>query len=92
MFAGSRNLAYSPLLKRRLQTSQHEQNKTERLRLAHKTFYTKALGIPKTVLLIDDIMTTGATLQACVAVLREAGAQQVFVAVVARQMIDELPK
>lgn len=88
-FAGKRKLPYSPLLKRRLQTSQHELNKADRLRLAHETFYVSVPEAPKTVLLIDDIMTTGATLQACVAALRESGAEQVFVAVVARQMMDE---
>ena len=41
----------------------------------------------KTVCLIDDIATTGATLQECAKVLKEAGAKKVFAAVVARQGI-----
>lgn len=36
------------------------------------------------VLLIDDVFTTGATVSACAAVLREAGAEDVFVLTVAR--------
>jgi ComF family protein len=36
------------------------------------------------VLLIDDVFTTGATVSACAAVLRDAGAEEVFVLTVAR--------
>jgi ComF family protein len=39
----------------------------------------------KTVLLIDDIATTGATLQECAKVLRASGAKKVFASVIARQ-------
>jgi len=39
----------------------------------------------KTVLLIDDIATTGATLFGCAAVLKRSGAKKVMAAVIARQ-------
>lgn len=39
----------------------------------------------KTVLLVDDIVTTGATLSACAEVLRKAGADSVFAATLARR-------
>lgn len=39
----------------------------------------------KKILLIDDIATTGATLEECAKVLKAAGARKVFAAVVARQ-------
>ena len=40
----------------------------------------------KAVILIDDVMTTGATVSACAAQLRRAGARQVEVLTYARAM------
>jgi ComF family protein len=36
------------------------------------------------VLLVDDVFTTGATVSACAAVLKDAGAEEVFVMTIAR--------
>jgi ComF family protein len=48
----------------------------------------KALNLKnKTVLLLDDIATTGATLEECARVLKEKGAKKVYAAVIARQTI-----
>ena len=41
-------------------------------------------GLPKRVALLDDVMTTGATLDECARVLRSAGVEQIDVWVVAR--------
>jgi ComF family protein len=38
----------------------------------------------RTVLLIDDVLTTGATIEACARALKRAGAQKVFVLTIAR--------
>ncbi|HEX8974146.1 MAG TPA: ComF family protein [Patescibacteria group bacterium] len=42
----------------------------------------------KTILLIDDVATTGATLFECAKTLKQAGARQVFALVVARQELN----
>lgn len=43
----------------------------------------------KNILLLDDIATTGATLEECAKVLKSAGAKKVFAAVVARQSVKK---
>lgn len=46
----------------------------------------------KKILLVDDIATTGATLQECAKALKEAGAKKVFAAVIARQTFNKKSK
>lgn len=42
----------------------------------------------KTVVLIDDIVTTGATLRECIRILRNAGAEEILVVVMAINQLD----
>jgi len=88
--AERRDLTYTPLLKRRHQRSQHELKRTARDQAAREAFAITT-EVPGSVLLVDDILTTGATLKACVKLLQAAGAQQIFVGVIARQPLDETP-
>ena len=57
--------------------TQHELSRTERLHNLDKAFRYKARLEGKRVLLVDDIVTTGATLRECAGELYQAGAAEV---------------
>ena len=89
ILAAQRKLAWSQLLIRRDNETQHFKNRVERLK--HPTKSLEVRGrVPQSVLLVDDIYTTGATLGACVQKMREAGVKRIFVAIIARQTLDEM--
>ena len=66
-------------------------NRAERIENVKKAFYVKNshLLTDKTVLLIDDVITTGSTLNACAKVLKKNGALAVYAATVATVTTDE---
>jgi ComF family protein len=67
-------------------------NRAERARNVEKAFSindgnsSRLAG--KNILLIDDVLTTGATANACAKVLKKSGAEKVFIATLARTPLD----
>ena len=75
------------ILLRRIRCTGHQAWRTreERLHAMHDAFVVrKNMTMPKHVVLIDDIVTTGATLHACASALQNAGVERVDAWVVAR--------
>ena len=87
-FAKTAALPYISALERVRNTpSQIALKRDERARNVEGAFRARAPALVrgKSVLLVDDVCTTGATLQACAAALREAGSGKVFALTFARQ-------
>ena len=77
------NAEYTPLLARLGQQRQVGKNRSERQKQMQTLFITIKKQPPHYVLLIDDVITTGATLEACARVLKAAGVKRVSAAVFA---------
>lgn len=72
------------LERKRLTVSLKRLNREERLRRAADCYRLRAGGsVPRRVILIDDVRTTGSTVNRCARLLREAGAEEVRFLVVA---------
>lgn len=73
------------LLRRYGQTRQTGSTRAERLQQLHDGFgVIKTKNPPERVLLVDDVLTTGATLEAAAKVLKHAGVKQIDALVFAR--------
>lgn len=59
------------------QTALHREERIKNVKGAFKIMY-KETVIDKVVLLVDDILTTGATLDECARVLKDSGAKEVY--------------
>jgi ComF family protein len=78
-------LLHDALLRLYNTSSQVELDRDERMENMQGIFFLQKLpSSSRAVVLLDDVMTTGATLRECARVLRLGGVQQVFAAVVAK--------
>ncbi len=86
-FARARGLAVLPLLRRQGQSRQVGADRKHRLEQAAKSYaaYNPAAASGKEILIIDDILTTGSTLESAAKVLKKAGAKQLYAAVFAQK-------
>jgi ComF family protein len=86
--AGKTRLPVSDILERRRATArQHGLGKAARLHNLRGAFSLRdGARAPPHLILVDDILTTSATLEACAQVLREAGAISVYGFAIAREV------
>ncbi len=85
-FAKSVGVVYSEMLKRVLPTPhQARLKRAERAKNVKGCFEVKDGDIPPNVFLVDDVFTTGATVNECARMMRRAGVQRVIVLVLGRK-------
>lgn len=68
------------ILERYSVVEQKSLDKTERMESIGKSYGVKrnVFAVPERICLLDDVLTTGATLESCAVKLKEAGAKEVF--------------
>jgi ComF family protein len=75
------------LVRERATTQQHRLDRAARLRNLRDAFSLRSGALPPPVaILVDDILTTSATFEACAGVLREGGASRVLGFAIAREV------
>jgi predicted amidophosphoribosyltransferase len=72
-------------------TRQHTLSRKQRIEHAKRFLYTGAAVRGETVLLCDDILATGSTLRRCTELLLDAGAERVYIAVIAAAIMEDSP-
>jgi len=89
-FAENRTLSYKKVLSRLGQKELIGKRRADRLKLMQGVFQVARDFELKnrSVVLVDDVLTTGASLESAAAVLREAGAAHVDAAVIARRLLN----
>jgi predicted amidophosphoribosyltransferase len=66
--------------------SGHQVGQRRAERIGHPPRIEAIAAVPRSVLLIDDVLTTGATLTACAAALRSAGASRIVALTFTRRL------
>lgn len=88
--ARKRKLSCSSLIYRKKDTVQLGKSRRRRMKQADESFGVRGrMDSGKIYLLFDDIFTTGATVNAAANLLRQAGACEVWVVILARQPLDD---
>lgn len=90
--AKRRSLPCQTLLRRQTNDRQRGAGRKDRFKQAERAFAVRSGDMPKSVLLVDDVVTTGATLHFAAKSLKEAGAEEIFVAAIAKQPLDQTRK
>lgn len=87
--AECQGLTVSRVIKRQTSTKQRDADKRTRQRQAKEAFRVdEVLSSDVPYLLLDDVVTTGATVKYAAEALRQAGARQIWVVAIARQPLD----
>lgn len=84
-----RGLTISRCIERRDKSVQHHANREQRIQQAVQAFHiARTIDPAVPYLIIDDVVTTGSTIKQMARILRDAGAVDIWVAVIARQPLD----
>lgn len=86
-FAKEKSVPYAEILSRQTSTTQRGAGRRDRLSQAKGAFAVKR-SVNGTVVLVDDVFTTGATLRYAAEKAREAGASDVWIAIISREPLD----
>lgn len=82
--AGQMGLSYKPLLHRKSKSKQIGSTRKIRILQAMRQFGVNTCPMPSTAVLIDDVVTTGATFSECAKLLKLAGVDRVICAALAQ--------